>query len=233
MKPNILVLSLALTGLVIAGCSTPPAAAPAKPAKPTAVAQPTPPPPPPAAPVAPVPVSDEALAVVERLTEPTDVGVQHEQAEATGFPQAIASLEAGAKAPAVDSPINYGSQPPTRGLTADGATAELVERDWTGVVLVPVNTEFSRLYTSLVKFTSIEAHPLTDGRVRIWTRVRNVTQAPVQVGVACTFMMENGGEPTMARFYGLEIPVGNYRDVFFVSPVGKLVGYTALVKAGN
>jgi hypothetical protein len=46
----------------------------------------------------------------------------------------MASLQAGAAAPAVDKPINYGSQPPTRGLTADGATAELVERDWTGIV---------------------------------------------------------------------------------------------------
>jgi hypothetical protein len=233
MKPNVFVLGISIGALLIAGCSTaqPPAKPAAKPA-PAVVA-----PPAPAAEAAPVvppaPVSAEAEAVVERLTEPEAGGLQHEKAEATGFPQAIASLQPGAAAPGVEQPINYGSQPPTRGLTADGASAELVERDWTGVVLVPVNTEFSKLYTALVKFTSIEAHPLTDGRVRIWTRVRNVTQGPVQVGVACTFLIKERGEPTMARFYSLDIPVGGYRDVFFVSPAGKLVSYTALVKAGN
>ncbi len=170
--------------------------------------------------------------MVERLTKPMDGGVQHEQVEATGFPQAIASLEAGAKAPTVEAPINYGSQPPTRGLTADGAAAELVERDWTGMVLVPVAADFAKAFTSMVKLTSIEAHPLTDGRVRTWMRVRNVVDFPVQVGVACRFLLQNEGEATTARYYSLDIPVGEYRDVFFVSPKGSLVSYTVLVKKG-
>lgn len=178
-------------------------------------------------------MTPEAEAVVEVLTEPSEGGLAHEVTETTGFPQAMASLKAGAEAPTVAQPQNYGSQPPTRGLTADGASAELVERDWTGVVLVPVNAEYSRLYTSLVQLTSIEAHPLTDGRVRIWTRVRNAARAPVQVGVACSFVMQERGEPTPPRFYALDLPVGGYRDVFFVSGVGKLTNYTVLVKAGN
>jgi len=235
MKPYTLAFGLALAGLLIAGCSTPQSTAPAKPAKPATVAQPTPPPPPPPAPepVIAAPVSAEAAAVVERLIEPMEGGVQHEQVEATGFPQAIASLEAGAKAPTVEAPINYGSQPPTRGLTADGATAELVERDWTGMVLVPVSAEFAKAFTSMVKLTSIEAHPLTDGRVRTWMRVRNVIDAPVQVGVACRFLLQDQAEATTARYYSLDIPVGQYRDVFFVSPKGSLVSYTVLVKKGT
>jgi len=236
MKSSLITFGLSVGVCLIAGCSSSRPAAPAKPAKPAVVAAPKPQPQPevkPAVPVAAPVLSEEVKEVVEQLTQPEAGGLQHEKAEATGFPQAMASLQAGAAAPAVDKPINYGSQPPPRGLPADGATAELVERDWTGIVLVPVNTEFSKLYTSLVKFTSIEAHPLTDGRVRIWTRVRNVTQAPVQVGVACTFKMQERAEPTMVRFYSMDIPVGEYRDVFFVSPVGRLVSYTALVKAGN
>ena len=236
MKPYTIAFSLALSGLLIAGCSTPQSAAPAKPAKPVAVAQPTPPPPPlptpEPEPVIAAPVSAEAAAVVERLTEPMEGGVQHEQVEATGFPQAIASLDAGVKAPTVEAPINYGSQPPTRGLTADGATAELVDRDWTGMVLVPVAADFAKAFTSMVKLTSIEAHPLTDGRVRTWMRVRNVVDSPVQVGVACRFLLQDQVDATMARYYSLDIPVGEYRDVFFVSPKGSLVSYTVLVKKG-
>ena len=233
MKSSLITLGLSVGVCLIAGCSSPRPAAPAKPALAAAPARQAPSEAKPAAAVAPAVVSPEVQEVVTQLTEPEAGGLQHEKVEATGFPQAMASLQVGAAAPAVDNPINYNSQPPTRGLTADGAAAELVERDWTGIVLVPVNTEFSKLYTSLVKFTSIEAHPLTDGRVRIWTRVRNVTQVPVQVGVACTFKMQGRDEATMVRFYSVSIPVGDYRDVFFVSPVGRLVSYTALVKAGN
>jgi hypothetical protein len=230
MKPNIILVGISVGVLFLAACSTPPPAPPKPPAKPVVVAPPPPPAPPPEPAVAPVPA--EAQAVVERLTEPVDDGTQHEVAEATGFPQAMASLQAGAEAPTVDQPVNYSSQPPTRGLTADGASAELVERDWTGIVLVPVNAEFAKAYTSTVRLTSIEAHPLKDGRVRTWMRVRNVTRAPVQVGVACRFMMKEIGEATSPRFYSLDIPVGSYRDVFFVSPVGTLMSYTVLVKAG-
>jgi hypothetical protein len=230
MKPSLLVLGLAAAGLLIAGCSTPP---PAK-AKPAAAVAPAPAKAPEVAPAAPpTPVSAEALAVVERLVEPTEGGLQHERAEATGFPQAMASLQTGASAPTVDQPINYNGQPPTRGLTADGASAELVDRDWTGVVLVPVNAEFAKAYTSIVRLTSIEAHPLNDGRVRTWMRVRNVTSGRVQVGVACRFMMKESGEATMPRFYSLDISVGEYRDVFFVSPKGSLTNYTVLVRAGS
>jgi hypothetical protein len=242
MKSNIVILGITIGALLVAGCSTPqktPASKAAKPAAPAVApaapkkAEPAVAPAPAAAPVAPVAVSPEAQALVERLTEPTDSGAQHEVVESTGFPQAMASLQPGAAAPSVDQPVNYNGQPPTRGLTADGATAELVERDWTGVVLVPVNAEFAKAYTSIVRLTSIEAHPLTDGRVRTWMRVRNVTSVIARVGVACRFMMKGQDEATTGRYYSLEIPVGEYRDVFFVSPAGSLSSYTVLVKAGN
>lgn len=240
MKSHALVLGLAISGLLIAGCTTPakpaaprPAAKPAAPAP----ATPTPPPAPPAPtvtePAATTPVSPEAQAVVARLTEPGPDGLKHEVVEATGFPQALASLQTGAASPTVEQPQNYNSQPPTRGLTADGASAELVERDWTGVVLVPVIAQVSKAHTASVRLTSIEAHPLKDGRVRIWTRVRNVTTGPIQVSVACTFAMQNVSGETSPRFYSVSVPVGDYRDVFFVSPAGELSKYTVLVRAGG
>lgn len=239
MKSFLPVCLLSAGGLLIAGCATtpPPAPPPAKAAPaatpPPAVATPDPTPAAVSAPAAPAVLSDEAKAVVERLTEPEVGGVRHAVLESTGFPQALASLEVGAAVPGIDQPVNYANQPPTRGLTADGATAELVERDWTGVVLAPINADFGRAVTSLVKLTSIEAHPLKDGRVRAWIRVRNVAPAAVQVGVACRFQMKELGEATSPRFYSLSIPAGEYRDVFFLSPAGSLTNYTVLVKAGN
>lgn len=239
MKPTFIALGLAAVILTIAGCSSPEPAKPSKPAKPVAVAAAAPAPQQPApaeaqaAPAAPVVVAPEVTEVVAQLTEPEDGSKQHQVVEATGFPQAMASLQPGAVAPGVDKPVNYGSQPPTRGLTGDGATAELVERDWVGLVLVPVNADFAKAFTSLVRLTSIEAHPLTDGRVRTWMRVRNVVDYPVQVGVACRFQLKDQSEATPARYYSLSIPVGEYRDVFFVSPKGSLTSYTVLVKKGS
>lgn len=240
MKPTFIALGLSAGILTIAGCSSPEPAKPSKPAKPVAAAAAAPAPKPtpasaevPAAPAAPVVVAPEVTEVVAQLTESEDSSKQHQVVEATGFPQAMASLQPGAVAPGVDKPVNYGAQPPTRGLTADGATAELVERDWTGLVLVPVSADFAKAFTSLVKLTSIEAHPLTDGRVRTWMRVRNVVDYPVQVGVACRFLLKEQGEATVARYYSLDIPVGEYRDVFFVSPKGALSSYTVLVKKGS
>ncbi len=225
-----LVVGLIIGTLLVAGCSTPasvtpkPVPAPAAPVAPAAPAEPE-------APIEPPPMAEEAKAVVERLTEPTVGGLQHEVSEATGFPQALQSLQEGMQAPRVDAPQNYRSQPPARGLTADGASAELVDRDWTGIVLVPVNASFSKAYTSKVALTSTEAHPLTDGRVRVWSRVRNRQAMTIQVEVACTFGMKAQLGQTVPRFYSLQIPAGDYRDVFFVSPAGDLLNYTLLVRS--
>jgi hypothetical protein len=82
----------------------------------------------------------------------------------------------------------------------------------------------------MVRLTAIEAHPLKDGRVRVWTRVRNLASKPAKVGVACYFEMEDK-MTSSARFYSLDVPVGGYRDVFFVSSIGTLSRYTVLVRS--
>lgn len=243
MKSTVLVFSVGLGGLLIAGCSTAPqpkAPPPSAPRTAAAAPQaPVPPPPvvaPPAAPevaAAPVPLTPEAEAVVERFTQAESGALLHEKVDNTGFPAAMATLEPGATAPGVDKPQNYANMPPTSGLTADGASAELVERDWSGVVLVPVIAQVSKAYTSGVRLTAIEAHPLKDGRVRIWTRVRNITGAPIAAEVACTFRMEKSTDMSLPRFYYLQVPAGEIRDVFFVSAPGELSNYTVLVRTAN
>jgi hypothetical protein len=245
--------SLAL-GLLFTGCSSTPTqpvtgkksthktatAASVKPAAPVAPASAptpvvaTPPAPsaeptPAAAPEAPIKVAPEALALVERLTQSADTQ-RHELTDTTGFPEALRSLETGARAPKVES-IDTGNQPPPEGLTADGSSTQLVIRDWTGLVLVPIATSLSKAYTSEVRLLKIEAHPLNDGRVRVWTRIHNIGDRTMPGQVACRFTMRNQPTATSPYFYELQLPPHGFRDVFFISPDGDLTSYTVLVRS--
>lgn len=243
----------ALGLLLLAGCSSAPttpvaeqkpvkaevAPAPAAPVKPAPapVAKEEPPPPPAPAPAAePEPettskISPEAAALVERLTEAVDPDtLKHELSDSTGFPQAIKSLEAGAHAPKLEA-IDMENQPPPSGLTADGTTTNLVERDWTGLVLIPIETSLAKAYTSEVRLLKVEAHPLNDGRVRIWARIHNIGNRTLPGQVACSFRMKGMSIPTSPYFYQLEVPPHSHRDVFFISPDGDLSSYTVLVRS--
>ncbi|MFT3780367.1 MAG: hypothetical protein QM790_00025 [Nibricoccus sp.] len=241
--------------LIIAGCSstpapTAPAAQPAKvstaPAKPAAApvaqapapeakVQPAPEIPAVAAPEAepetPTKVSPEALAVVERLTQTVGPDtLPHELSDTTGFPEALKSLERGAHAPKLEV-VDTVNQPPPTGLTADGSSTQLIERDWTGLVLVPISASLAKAYTSEVRLLKVEAHPLNDGRVRIWTRIHNISNRTLPGQVACQFRMRGQSLPTSPYFYHLEVPPHSHRDVFFISPDGELSSYTVLVRS--
>lgn len=240
--------------LVLAGCETAPAPQPAKtvakpapkPAATTAQAPaPTPAPSPvipalnthasetvtlPDAPIVHPKLSPEAAALVDRLTNPSEEGSQqHELSDTTSFPSAMKSLHPGAVAPHVENIGDASSQPPPSGLTADGNSTYLVERDWTGLVLIPVSKSVSRAYTSGVRLTKTEAHPLTDGRVRIWIRIQNLTTQPLPAEIACEFRLR-GVHLSSPYFYDLSVPGSGFRDVFFVSPEGELNSYSVLAR---
>lgn len=232
--------SLLIAGL-LGGCATP-EAAPAKPAapppkKPVATAPafsaPTLPAiPSPSAPVPP-PLSKAAAAVVVHLTdtEQTDT-LAHDVVDTTGFPEAMASLALDAVAPKIES-VDTRGQPPPRGLTADGDSVSLIERDWTGLVLVPINKSLSKAYTTAVRLLKVEAHPLKDGRIRVWIRMQNVGRKQLPSEIACTFSMKDDTHPMSPNFYELEVPAREYRDVFFVSPPGELITYTVLIRSNQ
>jgi len=245
---------LILCGL-IAGCTSAPtpsastkdaaksapvkSAAPVKAAAPAAPVAPAAPPAPvvaapavaPVAPRTPPKLSPEAAATVARLTQGLGSdALPHELSEKTDFPEAISSLQAGAPAPKVDF-VEDAKQPPIKGLTADGNSTNLVERDWTGLVLVPISTSLAKAYTSEVRLLKVEAHPLSDGRVRIWTRVQNIGRQALPAQIACSFHMRGNGTPSSPYFYQLDVPGKTYRDVFFISPEGELTAYTVLVRS--
>ena len=105
MKPYVAVLLTALGGLLIAGCASAPAPAPKPPPPKAPVAAPPPAAPAPAPVAAPaqevsVPITPEAQTVIDKFTQPGSNAMAHTVVENTGFPQALASLQAGAKAPA-------------------------------------------------------------------------------------------------------------------------------------
>ncbi len=185
-----------------------------------------PPPPPP-----PPPLAKEVTALVAHLTEPdqTDT-LAHDITDTTEFPEAMASLAPGAQAPKIEPTAARSGMPPPRGLTADGDSVDLVERDWTGLVLVPINKALSKAYTSAVRLLKVEAHPLQDGRVRVWIRLQNIGQKQLPSEIACTFSMRGDDKPMSPNFYELQVPGREYRDVFFVSPAGELSTYTVLIR---
>ena len=227
--------------VILAGCVTQPASAPAP-----VAAKPTP-----AAPAVPVvelsaqanaaltqsmpapPLSTEAAEFVAHFTMPGGTGdtPTHEIADTTSFPAALASLQPGAHAPKFDAADTSRTLAPPEGLTADGNSTQLVVRDWTGLVLVPISTSLSVAHTSAVRLLKVEAHPLSDGRVRIWVRVQNVGKQDFSSEVACAFRMRAEGPVSSPYFYELQVPARGFRDVFFVSPEGKLSTYTVLVRA--
>jgi hypothetical protein len=250
-------LPVLLTVAIFGGCATPPAAkapltasAPAGPAAPAGEKQTEKV----TAPQLPVPafapaaetgkasaettagpaLSAEAAEFVARFTQSAGGDAQpHKLSDSTSFPDAISSLQPGAKAPKLEFVPNVRPVAPVQGLTADGTSTQLIVRDWTGLVLVPVSTSLSIAHTSSVRLLKVEAHPLSDGRVRIWVRVQNVARTNLMSEVACSFQMQSGKTTSSPYFYELPVPSSDFRDVFFVSPEGKLSSYTVLVRQGH
>ena len=245
-SPQALLSASLLLGILLSGCVAPEASPPPKVAAPAPAPKPAPPVvamiaptlPSMAAPTLSLPkaraaLSPEVNAVVVHLTDTdqTDT-LAHDIVDTTGFPEAMASLAPDAQAPKIEQ-IDTRGQPPPRGLTADGDSVNLVERDWTGLVLVPINKSLSKAYTSEVRLLKVEAHPLKDGRIRVWISMQNVGHKSLPSEIACSFTMRGDTQPMSPNFYELEVPAREYRDVFFVSPVGYLITYTVLIRSNR
>jgi len=224
-------------------------------------AQPAPPPRPVAKPFVPLPPATPE-ATVKRLTNPPSEEVKPHRVEAeTRFPESMASLAEDPLAkPAVA--VNATQPPPAAedknaaavaatatvsakevtvapadipvaGLTADGQSTELVMRDWTGIVLVPLEVSSSSAHTIQVLLEHMEAHPLKDGSVRVWLRVRNRLDKPIHTEVGCSFRTHERPNADAAVFYSLDLEPHGFRDVFFLSPKDRqnLNNYTVLVRS--
>lgn len=104
-----------------------------------------------------------------------------------------------------------------------------IERDWSGTVLVPDGTLMSHAHTTDVSFSRIEAHPLKNGSLRVWVRVQNNTNKPLDTRVACNFKSDSN-EALKTAFIPATIPAEDAIDVYFMSPKPNVVSYTILVR---
>jgi hypothetical protein len=103
-------------------------------------------------------------------------------------------------------------------------------RNWSGAVLVPDLKVVSKAYTDLVALARVEAHPIDDGRLRVWARVQNLTDVPLLLQQDCTFRTAGMSGLEKPYFESLKVPAADFRDVMFESDTKGVVAYTILVR---
>ncbi|MGJ8637885.1 MAG: hypothetical protein ACSHYA_00705 [Opitutaceae bacterium] len=114
-------------------------------------------------------------------------------------------------------------------LASDSGVELKVNQDWEGVVLVPDEIKLARAYTSEVRFRRVEAHPIDGGRLRVWSRIENLTDRDIIVEAACEFrFLSNQLKPTSFR-PGF-IAAGGALDMTFESVSDGVNSYTLMVK---
>ncbi|MEO0794899.1 MAG: hypothetical protein AAFX93_07050 [Verrucomicrobiota bacterium] len=181
-------------------------------------------------------LSPAATNLVAPSQESAKDTLPHTVDTATEFPAAMDSLQAGAIKPdlrAIDVPgsnvVRVEKAPAIQKSSSTTQETKDIERDWDGTVLVPDGTQMSQAYTDDVKLTRIEAHPLSDGALRVWVRVRNLTDGPLKTRVACNFQSISR-EAMKTSFVPVTIDPQELVDVYFMSPMPNVVSYTILVR---
>lgn len=183
--------------------------------------------------------SDEATSF---LTEPSaELAVEvlpHKVDDATEFPAAMESLTSDSRRPEMREPVvepsNVVRVEKAPSLKKDSPTAtkeeqKRIERDWNGTVLVPDGTQMSQAFTTDVRLTRVEAHPLQNGSLRVWVRIANVTDDTLSSKVACNFKSVSN-EQLKTAFVPIEIAPHEAVDVYFMSPMPSVISYTVLVR---
>ena len=142
--------------------------------------------------------------------------------------------------PVSASIITLQSTAPTEQIKAPATALKLTSesdlelpRDWSGMVLVPDSAKLAKAYTSDVRLTRVEAHPIDGERIRVWARIHNLTDTPMQSEVGCEFRSSNSSQFGSAHFEPSIIPENGIIDVFFESPYDGVESYTVMVKRGE
>lgn len=102
-------------------------------------------------------------------------------------------------------------------------------RDWGGVVLVPDYLKLARAHSTKIRFSRIEAHPIDEGHIRVWSRIENVTDETMEFQTACEFRFQDRRE-SLSTFRTITIPGGQAVDVTFESNDAGVKAYTLMVK---
>ena len=162
-----------------------------------------------------VPPRDIGPPTPERVARTLESN-HHKKVKETQFEGAMDTLAPTAVAkPVLQPTLTQGSsRAPRKGLTIDGE--EMRFRDWTGVVLVPVDLTISKLHVLDVDIEHVEAHPLQDGSLRVWARVRNKTRGVIAAELGCYFHTHEHPDGPATRFFPVSIEPNGIEDIFFV-----------------
>lgn len=180
-------------------------------------------------------LSPAANRLVAPAVEAKDT-LPHKVDSATEFPAAMDSLAKGSHKPKLRSTseatnvVRVEAVPAIqKGPAPAAAPSKPIEQDWDGTVLIPEGTQMSQAFTTDVKLTRIEAHPLTNNALRVWVRVQNITAAPLETRVACNFK-SSSSEDKKTAFIPVTIAPEEAVDVYFMSPMPNVTNYTVLVR---
>lgn len=158
-------------------------------------------------------VADDAKKPAVRETELQPVAVVGAERRATGLTSAART----------DAQL----EPAERVVLVPPAANEI--RSWGAIILVPDISKMSRAFTSDVRLERIEAHPLSDNRLRVWVRVRNLSEAPREIGVALDFRTRTRVSES-TEFVKIRLDGGDVVDAHFLSPEPGVLAYTILAK---
>jgi hypothetical protein len=146
-----------------------------------------------------------------------------------GSAEVLESVDGDALESATEVVLDRAPESVLKGTLAPDAEV-IFGRDWGGLVLVPDTAKLAKAYTSDVCFTRVEAHPIDGERLRVWARIQNLTDVPMDVEVGCEFRSSQYHLTDGARFDQMLIPVRGFVDVQFVSPLDGVESYTVMVK---
>ena len=179
-------------------------------------------------------IPDEAEILINPTEEEARVVLPHRIETSTYFEESLDYLSEGAPEPKVIRSLPANSMARERAPTVVPLTTDEepypVFRNWTGAVLVPDMKIVSKAYTDLVTLARVEAHPIEDGRIRVWARIQNQTGQSLALQKDCTFRMVGEDEMEKPYFEPFDVPAAGFRDVMFESDGKGVVAYTILVR---
>jgi hypothetical protein len=102
--------------------------------------------------------------------------------------------------------------------------------NWSGLVLSPTDLRQGIVVGSGYRIDRVETHPLSDGRLRVWVEVVNLTAGIVQPEGACEFRPSESSP--MLKFKVLPALAAQGKIiVFFESLEPQMEGYSILVRS--
>jgi hypothetical protein len=179
-------------------------------------------------------IPQEARILINPNVEEAKKVLPHTIDDRTFFEESLDYLVEGAPSPKIVQMVQAGrpARKPVPAVVPKDVNNQPYQifRNWTGAVLVPDLKVVSKAYTDLVTLARVEAHPIDDGRIRVWARVQNLTDEPLLLQQDCTFQIAGSAGIEKPYFESLEVPAADFRDVMFESDTKGVVAYTILVR---